>query len=77
MEKYIPAQVSENSGGYIWIMYHNIQGLNQHKEDLECNRDLSNADIICLTETWCDSITNKTELEVWLYFTKALLPTQN
>ena len=63
MEKYIPAQVSENSGGYIWIMYHNIQGLNQHKEDLECNRDFSNADIICLTETWCDSITNKTELE--------------
>lgn len=34
-------------------MYHNIQGLHQHQLDLESNKHFSNANFICLTETWC------------------------
>ncbi|XP_071155864.1 uncharacterized protein [Mytilus edulis] len=34
------------------IMYHNIQGLQTHAEDLKHNPDFRRADYICLTETW-------------------------
>ena len=39
----------------ISIILHNVQGLKQHYQDLKCNTDFSNADIICLTETWLNN----------------------
>ncbi|CAG2231657.1 unnamed protein product [Mytilus edulis] len=35
-------------------MYHNIQGLQTHAEDLKQSPDFRSADYICLTETWAD-----------------------
>ncbi|CAG2244663.1 unnamed protein product [Mytilus edulis] len=36
------------------IMYHNIQGLQTHAEDIKQNPDFRSADYICLTETWAN-----------------------
>ncbi|CAG2237477.1 unnamed protein product [Mytilus edulis] len=36
------------------IMYHNIQGLQTHAEDMKQNPDFRSADYICLTETWAN-----------------------
>ena len=37
------------------LIYHNIQGLKNHKDDLICNTDFKNANYICITETWLNS----------------------
>lgn len=47
-----PQRTFENC---VKIMYHNIQGLQQHEKDLKSNKDFMDADFICVTETWLDS----------------------
>ncbi|VDH93801.1 Hypothetical predicted protein [Mytilus galloprovincialis] len=44
--------VAEEPTQSFQIMYHNIQGLQTHAEDLKHNPDFRRADYICLTETW-------------------------
>ncbi|XP_062580740.1 uncharacterized protein LOC134242656 [Saccostrea cucullata] len=51
------------SNDHIKILYHNIQGLQQHKDDLLCNIEIKDSDFICLTETWLDSKSKFMELE--------------
>lgn len=63
MKTYIQGQNPEKCMNDIVIMYHNIQGLLQHEVDLKSNKHFSNADCICLTETWCDINTSFSEIE--------------
>ncbi|CAG2188272.1 unnamed protein product [Mytilus edulis] len=44
--------VAEEPTQSFQIVYHNIQGLQTHAEDLKHNPDFRRADYICLTETW-------------------------
>ncbi|XP_071153509.1 uncharacterized protein [Mytilus edulis] len=39
------------------VVLHNIQGLIPHINDIRANSDISNANIICLTETWLENKT--------------------
>ena len=56
MHSFIQAPIaSDVSHHTISIILHNIQGLKQHYRDLKCNTDFSNADVICLTETWLNN----------------------
>ena len=50
-----PIATDVNSDHKISIILHNVQGLKQHYRDLKCNTDFSNADLICLTETWLNN----------------------
>lgn len=64
MTKYIKDQIQdEPSENSTVVMYHNIQGLHQHKLNLESNKHFLNADFICLTETWCNINSVFTEIE--------------
>ncbi|XP_062574488.1 uncharacterized protein LOC134236336, partial [Saccostrea cucullata] len=64
MHRFLPLPVNpEKNGQCVKLLYHNIQGLQNHMKDLKCNRDFRDADIICLTETWLDSRSDKPELE--------------
>ncbi|XP_061175632.1 uncharacterized protein LOC133184560 [Saccostrea echinata] len=62
MNRFLSAEDDQVSNKHIKILYHNIQGLQQHKEDLLSNEELKDSDFICLTETWLDSKSN-VELE--------------
>ncbi|XP_071172145.1 uncharacterized protein [Mytilus edulis] len=44
----------EEQKDIVQIMYHNIQGLQAHAEDLKQNPDVIGVDFICLTETWAN-----------------------
>ncbi|XP_071169752.1 uncharacterized protein [Mytilus edulis] len=44
----------EEQKDIVQIMYHNIQGLQAHAEDLKQNPDFIGVDFICLTETWAN-----------------------
>ncbi|VDI67923.1 Hypothetical predicted protein [Mytilus galloprovincialis] len=44
----------EEQTDIVQIMYHNIQGLQTHAEDLKQNPDFIGVDYICLTETWAN-----------------------
>ncbi|CAG2185969.1 unnamed protein product [Mytilus edulis] len=44
----------EEQKDIVQIMYHNIQGLQAHAEDLKQNPDFIDVDFICLTETWAN-----------------------
>lgn len=64
MTKYIKDQnQDEPCENSTVVMYHNIQGLHQHKLDLENNKHFLNADFICLTETWCNVNSVFTEIK--------------
>jgi len=43
---------SEQLQNVTTVIYHNIEGLHPHLNDLKANREMLNADYICLAETW-------------------------
>ncbi|XP_063435689.1 uncharacterized protein LOC134716610 [Mytilus trossulus] len=53
--------VSNHKAG-LSIVYHNIQGLKAHQNDLKANSDFQNANYICLTETWLESCSDDVHL---------------
>ena len=53
-----PPIATDVSDHNISIILHNVQGLKQHYNDLKCNTEFSNADLICLTETWLNNEDN-------------------
>ncbi|XP_063426085.1 uncharacterized protein LOC134709887 [Mytilus trossulus] len=56
MTRFLPEVENEREEhtDIVQIMYHNIQGLQTHAEDLKQNPDFMGVDYICLTETWAD-----------------------
>ncbi|XP_071152909.1 uncharacterized protein [Mytilus edulis] len=54
-------EVSNHKAG-LSIVYHNIQGLKAHQNDLKVNSDFQNANYICLTETWLESCSDDVHL---------------
>ncbi|XP_063436424.1 uncharacterized protein LOC134717858 [Mytilus trossulus] len=56
MKHYLTENVEASSEEtLVTIVYHNIQGLRAHKNDLVANSDCTDADYVCLTETWLES----------------------
>ena len=64
MKTFLRDQTENANKSGMTIMYHNIQGLQCHIEDLKSNPDFKNCDCICLTETWLD---NTKEMELCGY----------
>ncbi|XP_063446963.1 uncharacterized protein LOC134726488 [Mytilus trossulus] len=63
MKHYLTENVEASSEEtLVTIVYHNIQGLRAHKNDLVANSDCKDADYVCLTETWLESSSDHVHL---------------
>lgn len=67
MEKYLPVHAGlDSSQKGFKILYHNIQGFQNHFEDLKSTEQFKKADCVCLTETWLNQTSCIPDLEEFI-----------
>ena len=55
MKQFSISQPTRNNQQDFTIVHHNVQGLQSKMTDIQCNQDLSCADVMAVTETWLTS----------------------